>query len=68
VRRASQAGSPPIVSAFDELLARLRSVRRGDDGAFILDHGQGGSLWVHISDVAFLWFCPDRDGKHPGGS
>src|SRR5262245_1446414 len=51
----------------DELLARLRSVRRGADGAFILDHGGGGSLWVHINgDVAFLWFCPDRNGSHPG--
>ena len=26
----------------DELLARLRSVRRGADGAFILDHGGVG--------------------------
>jgi hypothetical protein len=33
----------------DELLARLRSVRRGADGAFILDHGGDGSLWVHIN-------------------
>ena len=33
----------------DELLARLRSVRRGADGAFILDHGGGESLWVHIT-------------------
>jgi len=51
----------------DELLARLQSVRRGADGAFILDRGGGGSLWVHINgDVAFLWFCPDRNGRHPG--
>jgi hypothetical protein len=51
----------------DELLARLRSVRRGADGAFILDHGGAGSLWVHINgDAAFLWFCPDREGSHPG--
>ncbi len=51
----------------DELLARLRSVRREADGAFILDHGGGGSLWVHINgDAAFLWFCPDTDGSHPG--
>jgi hypothetical protein len=51
----------------DELLARLRSVRRGADGAFILDHGGGGWLWVHINgDAAFLWFCPDTDGSHPG--
>jgi hypothetical protein len=51
----------------DKLLARLRSVRRGADGAFILDHGEGGSLWIHINgDAAFLWFCPDNDGNHPG--
>jgi integrase len=41
----------------DKLLARLRLVRRGDEGAFILDHEEGGSLWVHVNgDVAFLWF------------
>src|SRR5215467_9865268 len=51
----------------DELMARLRSVRRGADGAFILDHGGSGSLWVHINgDVAFLWFCPNRNDSHPG--
>jgi len=51
----------------DELLARLRSVRRGADGAFILDHGGGESLWVHINgDAAFLWFCPNTNGSHPG--
>jgi len=50
----------------DELLARLRSVRRGADGAFILDHGAGGTLWVHINgDAAFVWFCPAGD-SHPG--
>jgi len=50
----------------DELIAQLRSVRRGTDGAFILDHGGGGSLWVHINgDAAFLWFCPDSN-SHPG--
>jgi hypothetical protein len=51
----------------DKLLARLRSVRRGTDGAFILDHGGAGPLWVHVNgDAAFLWFCPDREGSHPG--
>ena len=51
----------------DELLARLRSVRRGADGAFILDHGRGESLWVHINgNAAFLCFFPDRNGGHPG--
>ncbi len=51
----------------DELLSRLRSVRRGIDGAFVLDHGGDESLWVHIhGNVAFLWFCPASDGKHSG--
>src|SRR5262245_17739735 len=51
----------------DELLFRLRSVRRGPDGAFVLSHGGDESLWVHINgEAAFLWFCPDRNGKHPG--
>src|SRR5262249_51687611 len=51
----------------DEVLARLRSVRRGPDGAFILSHGGDRSLWVHIhGDAAFLWFLPGQDGKHPG--
>lgn len=50
-----------------ELLARLRSDRRGPDGAFILSHGGAESLWVHIhGDAAFLWFQPERDGRHPG--
>jgi hypothetical protein len=51
----------------DELLARLRSVRRGTEGAFILSHSGGKSLWVHINgESAFLCFFPDRDGGHPG--
>ena len=33
----------------DELLARLRSVRRRADGAFILHHGGAESLWVHVN-------------------
>jgi hypothetical protein len=50
----------------DELLTRLRFVRRGVDGAFILKHGPE-SLWVHIhGDAAFLCFFPDADGRHPG--
>jgi hypothetical protein len=50
-----------------ELLARLRSDRRGPDGAFILSHGGAASLWVHIhGDAAFLWFQRDREGTHPG--
>src|SRR5262245_66651771 len=51
----------------DELLARLRSVRRGPDGAFVLSHGGDESLWVHINgEAAFLCFFPDRNGGHPG--
>ena len=50
-----------------ELLARLRSDRRGPDGAFVLSHGGAESLWVHVhGDAAFLWFQPARDGRHPG--
>jgi hypothetical protein len=51
----------------DELLTRLRSVRRGVDGAFVFNHGGPESLWVHIhGDAAFLCFFPDEDGQHPG--
>ncbi|MFO0799459.1 MAG: hypothetical protein U0804_18475 [Gemmataceae bacterium] len=50
-----------------DLLTRLRSDRRGPDGAFVLSHGGDESLWVHIhGDAAFLWFLPHRDGTHPG--
>ena len=52
-------GSCQVRSA-DELLARLRSVRLGDDGAFVLDHGGPESLWLHVKgEAAFLWFCLD---------
>src|SRR5262249_48639799 len=58
------------VEEVEELLARLRAVRRGPDGAFILDHGGEQSLWIHINrEAAFLWFCPgpDVEGQsHPG--
>jgi hypothetical protein len=47
------------VKSEEELLARLRSVGRGADGAFILDHGGPASLWVHLhGDAAFLWYWP----------
>ena len=64
-------GSFQVQSA-DELLARLRSVRRGDDGAFVLDHGGPESLWLHVKgDAAFVWFCIDpatgRAGFVPDG-
>ncbi len=49
------------------LLTRLRSDRRGPDGAFVLSHGGDESLSVHIhGDAAFLWFLPHPDGTHPG--
>jgi hypothetical protein len=58
------------VEGEDELLARLRSVRRGADGAFILDHGSRGSgpsLWVHIhGDSAYLHYFPDMSGQRAG--
>src|SRR5262249_34707353 len=51
----------------EHLLARLRSVRRGADAAFILDHGGDESLWIHINGgAAFLWFCPGTDPPHAG--
>ncbi len=51
-----------------ELDARLRSVRRGEFGAFILTHNRkGASLWIHLNgDVAYLHYFPDGEGKHPG--
>jgi hypothetical protein len=66
------------VSSEGELLARLRSVRHGADGAFILDHGEpddGPSLWVHIrGDVAHVHYFPGGrqtdyapDGMWPNG-
>jgi hypothetical protein len=55
------------VARDDDLLSRLRSVRRGPDGAFILSHDGEESLFVHFhGGAAFPWFVPDRRGKHPG--
>jgi hypothetical protein len=61
-----------VVEGDDDLLARLRSVRRGADGAFVLDHGGPESLWVHVNgDAAFVWFNPgqgeNRAGAVPDG-
>src|SRR4051794_14337332 len=51
----------------DELLALLRSMRRGPDAAFILSHAGNHALFVLIhGGAAFLWFQPDQEGKHPG--
>lgn len=49
-----------------ELLCRLRSVRRGAYGAFILQHDADvPSLWVQFnSNIAYLHFFPEDD--HPG--
>jgi hypothetical protein len=57
-----------VVVAEGKVLDRLRSVRRGAYGAFILSHDEDGpSLWVHTNgDKAYLHFFPDRDGDHPG--
>lgn len=50
----------------EELIARLRSIRRGQDGAFILSHGGKESLFVHINgEAAFLGYFPDCDGQRP---
>jgi hypothetical protein len=55
------------VNQEEDLLKRLRSTRRGLDGAFILSHDGDEALWIHIhGDAAFLWFLPHNDGKHPG--
>jgi hypothetical protein len=55
------------ITRVEDLLSRLRTVRRGPDGAFVLDHGGDESLWVHIhGDAAFLCFFPDKEGGHPG--
>ena len=48
------------------LLTRLRSVRRGLDGAFILSHDSDSALWVHINgEAAFLGYFPNQNGGHP---
>jgi hypothetical protein len=51
----------------EELLSRLRSVRRGADGAFILSHGGPTSLWLHFNgEASYLYFFPDQDGTRAG--
>ena len=52
----------------DELLARLRSVRRGSFGAFILSHAaDGASLWVHLNGhVAYIHYFPPGARSHAG--
>src|SRR5262245_3944175 len=57
-----------VVNDVRQLRSRLASVRRGDDGAFILSHDPNGpSLWVHINgDVAHLHYFPPESEVHPG--
>jgi hypothetical protein len=52
----------------DDLAQLLRSKRRGDYGAFILWHRDGGpSLWIHTyKQLAYLHFFLDDSEKHPG--
>jgi len=56
------------VATEGELLDRLRSVRRGVYGAFILSHDEEeASLFLHMNgEKAYLHFFPDRSGDHPG--
>ena len=53
----------------EDLLNRLRSVRKGRYGAFILSHDDvGPSLWIHINgNVAYLHFFRETQStSHPG--
>lgn len=61
-------GGSVDVQGSDELIARLRSVRKGPYGTFVLWHDETGpSFWVHINnDVAYLHFFRDQKYDHPG--
>ena len=53
----------------EDLLSRLRSVRKGPYGAFILSNDDiGPSLWIHINgNVAYLhFFLESQSTNHPG--
>src|SRR5215468_6637098 len=53
----------------EDLLSRLRSVRKGPYGAFILSRDDiGPSLWIHINrNVAYLhFFLETQSTSHPG--
>jgi hypothetical protein len=57
------------VDRTEDLLNRLRSVRKGRYGAFILSHDDvGASLWIHINgNVAYLHFFRETQStSHPG--
>jgi hypothetical protein len=51
-----------------DLERRLKTVRKGDDGAFVLWHDRKGpSLWIHVNkNLAYMHYFPDGDGHHPG--
>jgi hypothetical protein len=51
-----------------QMLDRLRSVRRGRYGAFILSHEEDGpSLLIHVNgENAYVHFLPDGFGEHAG--
>jgi Immunity protein Imm1 len=51
-----------------DLVSLLRSVRRGEYGAFTLSRdAEKESLWVLINGgVAYLHYFPDLEGRHPG--
>lgn len=61
------AGSTSVTTVA-ELNERLRSVRRGEFGTFILRHDDDGpSLWIHINGpIAYLHYFPDAEGRHAG--
>jgi hypothetical protein len=59
------------VDCGEDLLHRLRSVRKGKYGAFILSHDSSDdsqpSLWIHINEgIAYLHYLPDYRGLHAG--
>jgi hypothetical protein len=60
--------APVSVHSPAELIAHLRSTRKGIYGAFILCHDETGpSLFIQINnDLAYLHFFPDDQGRHPG--
>jgi hypothetical protein len=57
-----------IVRSHEELLDRLRRVRREQYGAFVLGHDDDGPfLWILVNaERAYLHFLPDDSGDHAG--
>jgi Immunity protein Imm1 len=56
------------VSTEEELLDRLRTIRKGNYGAFILSHNDDGPfLYVHIhSGFAYVHYFDDMSGANAG--